>query len=68
MENLILTFLFIVALSGTIYFFGGLIQWSVYKIIDKEKEIRRSDINNYCLSMIISIICWSIIFYVLISR
>ena len=66
MENLILTILFIVALSGTIYFFGGLIQWSVYKIIDK--EIRRSDINNYCLSMIISIICWSIIFYVLISR
>ena len=66
MENLILTFLFIVALSGTIYFFSGLIQWSVYKIIDK--EIRRSYINNYCLSIIISIICWSIIFYVLISR
>lgn len=66
MENLILTFLFIIALSGTIYFFGGLIQWSVYKIINK--EIKRSDINNYCLSMIISIICWSIIFYVLISR
>ena len=66
MENLILTILFIVALSGTIYFLGGLIQWSVYKIIDK--EIRRSDINNYCLSIIISIICWSIIFYVLISR
>ena len=47
MENLILTILFIVALSGTIYFLGGLIQWSVYKIIGNEKEIRRSDINNY---------------------
>jgi len=66
MENLILTFLFIFVLSGTIYFFGGLIQWSTYKIIGK--DVKRSDINTYCLSMIISIICWSIIFYVLISR
>lgn len=70
MENYILTIIFILALSGTIYFFGSLATWMVYKIAPQncKREITTSEIRNYNVVMMISILLWAIIFYNLISR
>lgn len=70
MENVILSILFVLALCGTIYFFGSLATWMVYKIAPQncKVEITRKYINRYNMVMIISIILWGILFYSLISR
>lgn len=70
MENYILALIFILALSGTIYFFGKLASWMVYKIAPEncKSEITNSQIRFYNGVMLISIFLWAIIFYSLISR
>lgn len=63
--NLLLTIMFFVALSGTIYFFGKLACWMVIKINPTcgLRPITNKDILGYNIIMVVSIILWSIIFY-----
>jgi len=63
--NLLLTFLFFLALCGTTYFIGRLFTWGVYKI--NPDNFKNKFTNKHILKtnivMFISIILWSIIYY-----
>jgi len=65
MLKIIITIMFTLALSGSVYFFGRLMTWVVFKInpTNIKKEFTNKDILISNIVMIISIILWSIIFY-----
>jgi len=63
--QLLLSLIFFIALSTTVFFFGKLITWAIKRINPKSlnKEITNEDILKYNLIMVFSIILWSILFY-----
>lgn len=63
--KILLTIIFFLATSTSVYFFGKLVTWAVYKINpeNSKKEITNKDILSYNIVMIISLILWSILFY-----
>ena len=65
MGDLALTGIFASALFCTIYFFGKLMTWVVYKIAPQncEKEFTKNNILITNLVMLLGIILWSILFY-----
>ena len=66
--NLLMTGIFILALSTSVLFFGKLMTWMVYKIAPQncKKEFTRADILRTNLMMIFSILLWGVVFYNLI--
>lgn len=68
MTNLALTIIFFFALATTIYFFGKLLTWAIWKINPSSfsKDITNKEIAAYNLVMIFSLVLWSILFYNLI--
>lgn len=63
--KLILTIIFFLATSTSVYFFGKLLTWIAWKIKPEnfKKEITDKDILTYNIIMFISLILWSLIFY-----
>jgi hypothetical protein len=63
--KIILTIIFFLASSTSVYFFGKLLTWIAWKIKPEnfKKEISNTDILTYNIVMIISLILWSILFY-----
>lgn len=63
--KVILTVLFFLASSTSIFFFGKLLTWVAWKINPNnfEKDISKSEIFRYNMVMIISLILWSMLFY-----
>ena len=65
MGKLALTFVFALALIGTIYFFGKLATWMVYKIAPQncKREITTKDVLIANIVIFVSDALWSIVFY-----
>lgn len=65
MGKLALTFVFALALIGTIYFFSKLATWMVYKIAPQncKREFTVKDVTIANIVMFVSIALWSIVFY-----
>ncbi len=63
--KIILTLIFFLALTTSVYFFGKLITWVAYKINPSsfKKEITQRDILVYNLTGFFSVILWSILYY-----
>ena len=63
--KLLLTLIFFLASSTSVYFFGILLTWIAWKIKPEnfKKEITNKDILSYNVVMFISLILWSILFY-----
>jgi hypothetical protein len=63
--KLLLTIIFFLASSTSVYFFGKLLTWIAWIIKPEnfKKEITNKDILSYNVVMIISLILWSILFY-----
>jgi len=63
--KILLTLIFMIALSFTIYFISKLLHWMAYKInpTSFKREFTDKDVENSNYSMIIAVILWSIIFY-----
>lgn len=68
MNEGMLTVTFMWALATSVYFFGRLMVWMVYKIAPQncKKEFTRADVLRTNLIMILSIILWGEVFYNLI--
>ena len=64
--NILLTIIFFLALSSSVYFLGKLLTWVAWKInpnnFEKEKFTNRN-ISNYNITMTISILLWTLLFY-----
>ena len=65
MNELLLTAIFILALATSVYFFGRLMTWMVYKIAPQncKKEFTKKDILRTNLIMVVSILLWAVLFY-----
>lgn len=63
--NLLMTTIFILALSTSVLFFGKLMTWMVYKIAPQncKKEFTNKDVLRANLIMIFSILLWAVLFY-----
>ena len=63
--NVLMTIIFILALSTSVLFFGKLMTWMVYKIAPQncKKEFTNKDVLRANLIMIFSIILWAVLFY-----
>jgi hypothetical protein len=63
--KLLLSIIFFLASSTSVYFFGKLLTWIAWKIKPEnfQKQITNKDILSYNIVMIISLILWSILFY-----
>jgi hypothetical protein len=63
--KLLLSIIFFLASSTSVYFFGKLLTWIAWKIKPEnfKKEITNKDILSYNVVMFISLILWSILFY-----
>ena len=63
--KIILSIIFFLAFVTSIYFFGKLLTWVAWKINPEnfEREITNKDILSYNVTMFISIILWTILFY-----
>jgi hypothetical protein len=63
--KLLLSIIFFLASSTSVYFFGKLLTWITWKIKPEkfQKQITNKDILSYNIVMIISLILWSILFY-----
>jgi hypothetical protein len=61
----VLTIIFFLASSTSVYFFGKLLTWIAWKIKPEnfKKEITKKNILCYNIVMIISLVLWSILFY-----
>ena len=68
MNEGMLTIIFMWALATSVYFFGRLMVWMVYKLAPHncKKEFTRADVLRTNLIMIFSIILWGEVFYNLI--
>lgn len=57
--------IFFVALSTTVYFFGSLIAWHAQKVAPEncKKDYTNRDILYINLTMVFSIVLWTILFY-----
>jgi len=68
MNSITLTIVFMVALATSIYFFGRLMTWMVYKIAPQncKKEFTKADVLRTNLVMIFSILLWGFVFFNLI--
>ena len=68
MNEGLLTAIFMVALATSVYFFGRLMTWMVYKIAPQncKKEFTKADVLRTNLVMIFSILLWGVVFYNLI--
>ena len=68
MNELLLTAIFMLALATSVYFFGRLMVWMVYKIAPQncKKEFTSADVLRTNLIMIFSILLWGVVFYNLI--
>ena len=69
MNEGLLTAIFMVALATSVYFFGRLMTWMVYKIAPQncKKEFTKADILKANLMMVSSILLWGVVFYNLIN-
>jgi hypothetical protein len=63
--NLLMTGIFILALSTSVLFLGKLMTWMVYKIAPQncKKEFTNKDVLKANLIMIFSILLWAVLFY-----
>ncbi len=63
--NVLMTVIFILALSTSVLFFGKLMTWMVYKIAPQncKKEFTNKDVLRTNLIMIFSILLWAVLFY-----
>lgn len=68
--NITMTIIFFLALSTSVYFYGKLLTWVAWIIKRKNysKVIADKYIGIYTTVMIISIILWSILFYLLLLK
>ena len=65
MNELLLTAIFILALSTSVLFFGKLMTWMVYKIASQncKKEFTKKDVLRANLIIVVSILLWAVLFY-----
>lgn len=63
--NIILSIIFFLALTTSVYFFGKLLTWIAWKInpTNFKKDITKTDILSYNIVMIISIVLWTILYF-----
>jgi hypothetical protein len=63
--KIILTIIFFLASSTSVYFFGKLLTWFAWKIKPEnfKRDISNKDILTYNIVMVVSLILWSILFY-----
>ena len=65
MNELLLTSIFILALSTSVLFFGKLMTWMVCRIVPQncKKEFTNKDVLRANLIMVVSILLWAVLFY-----
>lgn len=63
--NFLLSIIFFLAFSGSVYFLGKLLTWFLYKVKPENcnKEFTKKDILRANIVMFISILLWTIIYY-----